>query len=239
MIEGFLNMEWLVALGSILLLNLLLSGDNALVIAMASRSLPIEQRRQAIFWGSAGAVVFRVALTLAATTLLGMPWVQCLGGVALLWVAVNLLGKEQETGTCKVAGSLREAVQIILFADLIMSLDNVLALAAIAQTVPESKYSLIIVGLTTSIPLVVFGAQLLLKLMDHFPVIIYAGAAMLGYAAAEMILADKALGGFMTSYAVFFKVALVVAVMGVGYWLRVSEKPHTEESMQKEKANSL
>ena len=156
-----IGQEWFVALGSILFLNLILSGDNAVIIAMASKKLPAKQRTKAMIWGSFGAVVLRVILAFIASTLLDVPYLQFVGGLALLWIAINLLTKENSHVTDTEATSLRGAIKTILFADLIMSLDNVLALAAIAQAVPDHKYSLIIIGLARSIPLVVFGSQLL------------------------------------------------------------------------------
>ena len=215
-----LNMEWFMALGSILLINLILSGDNAVIIALASKNLPPSQRTQSVLWGSAGAVVLRIILTFAAASLLDVPYLQFIGGLALLWIALNLLGKDHDDTDCKEAASLKEAIKIILIADLIMSLDNVLALAAVAQTLPDSKYSLIIVGLLTSIPLVVFGAQLLMKLMDRFPIIIYAGAGILGYAAAEMLTADKGVGVYLQPYSAILEIGAVLLVIGWGYFQR-------------------
>jgi YjbE family integral membrane protein len=212
--------EWFVALGSILLINLILSGDNAVIIALASKNLPLEQRKQAILWGSAGAVVLRIILTFVAAYLLDIPYLQFLGGLALLWIAVSLISKEESDATCKEAACLQEAIKVILFADLIMSLDNVLALAAISQTVPSGKYALITIGLATSIPLVVFGAQMLMKLMDRFPVIIYIGAGVLGYAAAEMIISDKAVGAWLAGYELLLEVGLTLLVIAIGYWKR-------------------
>ncbi|MCX7781275.1 MAG: TerC family protein [Negativicutes bacterium] len=212
--------EWFVALGSILLVNLILSGDNAVIIALASKNLSPAQRKQAIIWGSAGAVVLRIILTFVAAYLLDIPYLQFFGGVALLWIAVSLISDKSEV-ECQEAACLSDAIKVILFADLVMSLDNVLALAAIAQTVPSGKYALIIIGLATSIPLVVFGAQLLMKLMDRFPVIIYIGAGVLGYAAAEMILGDRAVGPWLSGYAAFVEIGLVVLVIAVGYFARL------------------
>ena len=215
-----INAEWFVALGSILLINLILSGDNAVIIALASKNLPHKQRNLAVLWGSAGAVILRILLTFIAASLLDVPYLQFIGGVLLLWIALNLLGNDHGNADCKEASSLKEAIKIILFADLIMSLDNVLALAAVAQTLPDSKYSLIIVGLLTSIPLVVFGAQLLMKLMDRFPVIIYIGAAVLGYAAAEMLTADKGVGPYLQPYATILEIGAILLVLGWGYFQR-------------------
>ncbi len=211
--------EFLVALSSILFLNLILSGDNAVIIAMASKNLPESQRKKAIFWGSAAAVVLRVILTFIAAMMLTIPYLQFLGGIALLWIAINLLDNK-ESHSCETASSLKKAVQIILFADLIMSLDNVLALAAIAQTVPQNKYLLITIGLATSIPLVVFGAQLLVKILDRFPLTIYIGAGILGYAASELMLSDKSLGHILENYALPLKITLTLGVILIGYWQR-------------------
>ncbi|MCE5286526.1 MAG: TerC family protein [Pelosinus sp.] len=219
-----LSPEWITALSSILLVNLILSGDNAVIIALASKRLPAEQRNKAIFWGSAGAVVLRIILTFVAALLLDIPYLQFLGGLALLYIAINLLGDDKNEEDCAAAHSLKEAVKIILFADLIMSLDNVLALAAIAQTVPGSKYSLIIIGLLISIPMVVFGAQLLMKLMDKFPAIVYLGAGILGYAAAEMISGDKALGPWLHRFENYLIVLLIIAVIAIGHWKKTRNK---------------
>lgn len=218
---GTIGSEWFMALGSILLINLVLSGDNAVIIALASKNLPAHQRKMAILWGSLGAVVLRIILTFVAAYLLDIPYLQFLGGLALLYIAISLLKEDNDKADYGEATSYREAIKIILFADLIMSLDNVLALAAIAQTVPSGKYSLITVGLATSIPLVVFGAQLLMKLMDRFPFIIYAGAGVLGYAAAEMIVSDSAVGPYIHQYALYLKAGLTIAVIAAGYMLKM------------------
>ncbi|MGL5511941.1 MAG: TerC family protein, partial [Sporomusa sp.] len=207
---GTIGPEWFMALGSILLINLVLSGDNAVIIALASKNLPAAQRKQAIIWGSLGAVVLRIILTFVAAFLLDIPYLQFVGGLALLYIAINLLKQDSKEGEYGEAASFSEAIKIILFADLIMSLDNVLALAAISQTVPAGKYGLITVGLATSIPIVVFGAQLLMKMMDRFPAIIYIGAGVLGYAAAEMIVSDKAVGLYVHEYSLLLKIGLTL-----------------------------
>ena len=217
---GSIGPEWFMALGSILLINLVLSGDNAVIIALASKNLPVAQRQKAILWGSVGAVILRIILTFVAAQLLEVPFLQFLGGLALLYIAISLLiDNSREVGYGEAA-SYREAIKTILVADLIMSLDNVLALAAISQTVPSGKYGLITVGLATSIPLVVFGAQLLMKLMDRFPSIIYCGAGILGYAAAEMIVSDKVVGTYLSEYTLLFKTGLTLAVVIAGYFLK-------------------
>jgi YjbE family integral membrane protein len=217
---GSIGPEWFMALGSILLINLVLSGDNAVIIALASKNLPVAQRQKAIIWGSLGAVVLRIILTFVAAFLLEVPFLQFVGGLALLYIAISLLRDDSKEGGYGEATSYREAIKIILFADLIMSLDNVLALAAISQTVPSGKYGLITVGLATSIPLVVFGAQLLMKLMDRFPSIIYIGAGVLGYAAAEMIVSDKAVGPYISDYSLLLKIGLTLVVVISGYLMK-------------------
>ncbi|MCE5286527.1 MAG: TerC family protein [Pelosinus sp.] len=221
--------EWFSALCSILLIDLILSGDNAVLIALASKQLPSRERKKAIFLGTAGAVIQRILLTFAVVILLQIPFLQFLGGLALFYIAIHLLSCAEDEQVCKMAHSLKEAIKIILFADLIMSLDNVLALAAIAQTVPDAKYSLIIIGLLISIPLVVFSAQLLTKLMDKFPVFVYIGAGILGYAAAKMMIGDKALAGAFKQFETPFIVLSVIFVLTVGHFKKLKHKHITEK----------
>jgi YjbE family integral membrane protein len=181
------------ALGAIVWVNLVLSGDNAVVIALAARSLPARRQRQAIVWGSAAAVLMRVALTLGALTILQWPWLRFIGALMLLAVGVSLMlddGGHAGRGARRPAdGSLLAAVRTILAADLVMSLDNVLAVAAAAK----GSVVLLVAGLALSIPLIVFGSGLLLRLMRRWPVIVTAGAALLGWLAGEMLLTDPAL----------------------------------------------
>jgi YjbE family integral membrane protein len=178
------------ALGSIILANVLLSGDNAVVIAMAARGLPARQQKNAILLGSAAAILMRIVLTLIAVKMLGLPWLKLVGGLALLYIGANLMSEEEEQHDhdAKPIG-IGAAVRTILVADLVMSLDNVLAVAAAAQ----GNTLLLIIGLAISIPLIVFGSTLILKVMERLPVIIVAGAALLGWLAGEMMLTDPAL----------------------------------------------
>ena len=178
------------ALGSIILANVLLSGDNAVVIAMAARSLPARQQKKAIVLGSGAAIVMRIVLTLIAVKMLGLPWLKLVGGLALLWIGANLMADEEaEHGKDAQPIGVMAAVRTILVADLVMSLDNVLAVAAAAQ----GNTLLLVVGLAVSIPLIVFGSTLILKVMERFPAIIVAGAALLGWLAGEMMLTDPVL----------------------------------------------
>lgn len=211
------SLEWLLGFGGIMLIDLVLSGDNAVVIALASKNLPPNERKLAIRWGSAAAVGLRIVLTFTAASLLDIPYLRFAGGLALIWIAIKLLDKDESEVTCHKAACLREAIKMIVLADVIMSLDNVLALAGVANTVPEGKYLLIVLGLLASIPLVMFGAQILSHLMDRFPIIVYAGAGILGYAASEMIATDPALHAFTANYQTLLHITLVVLVLVVGY----------------------
>lgn len=221
MTETIFSASWFVALGSILLLDLLLSGDNAIIIALACKNLPHGHRTKAIVLGCAGAIILRVLLTLVATRLLEVPYLQFIGGVALVFIAIKLLKPEEDdVSNIKSSDKLWTAVKTILVADFIMSLDNVLSLAAVAQTVPEGKYLLILLGLLVSIPLVVCGAQILLKLIERFPIIVYIGAAILGYAAAKMIIFDHALGVYFAPFALAIEIVLPIFVVGVGVYFK-------------------
>lgn len=177
------------AFGSIVLANIVLSGDNAVVIAMAARTLKPEQRGKAIFWGSAAAIVMRIVLTIVAIQLLSLPYLKIVGAVLLVYIGVDLLSADDEgDGHGKEINSMAAAIRTILIADLVMSLDNVLAVAAAAK----GNVPLLVAGLLVSIPLIIFGATLLTKVMERFPVIITIGAALLGYLAGEMLLTDPA-----------------------------------------------
>jgi YjbE family integral membrane protein len=171
-------------------INIVLSGDNAVVIALAARSLPPQQQRQAVLWGSGAVVVMRVMLTVVAVYLLQLPWLQIVGGLLLLWIGVQLLTDDGEgEGDHKAQGSMFSAMRTILIADLIMSLDNVIAVAAAA----EGNMTLLILGLAISIPLVIFGSTLLIKLMQRFPWIVVLGAALIGWVGGETIVKDNVL----------------------------------------------
>jgi YjbE family integral membrane protein len=180
------------ALGSIIWVNVLLSGDNAVVIAMAARALPANQQKRAIFLGSAAAIVLRILLTVIALEMLKWPYLKLVGAILLLYIGISLLaegdeGEDAAGGSSN--GSLMQAVRTILVADLVMSLDNVLAVAAAAK----GNVPLLVIGLAVSIPLIIFGSTLLLKVMERYPAIVTAGAALLGWLAGEMLLTDPAL----------------------------------------------
>ena len=188
----------------VLWVNLILSGDNAVVIAMAARSLEGRQRRLAIIWGAAGAVILRLIFAGLISYLLEIPFLQVVGGLLLLWIAWKLVQDvHDEEGEDKVrAGtSAWEAIRIIILADAVMSLDNVIALVGAARIDGEINWWLMGIGLGTTIPLVVFGAALLTSLLDRFPILVYAGAGLLVYISVEMFFADKATHHYLEPYA--------------------------------------
>jgi YjbE family integral membrane protein len=191
-----------VALVKVLAVNLILSGDNAVVIAMAARSLHGSQRRQAIIWGAAGAVVLRLVFAAIISFLLEIPFLQVAGGLLLIWIAWKLVHDDAEEGEEKIeAGqSAWQAIRIIIVADAVMSLDNVIALVGAARIGGEVNWWLMGIGLGTTIPLVVFGAALLTSLLDRFPILIYAGAALLIYIAVEMLFADEVLHHYLEPF---------------------------------------
>ena len=179
---------------SIIVANILLSGDNAVVIALASRNLPPVQQKKAIFWGSAAAIILRVILTITAVALLKLPYLKIVGGILLLYIGIQLLADSNVEEDMKAESSIWAAIRTILIADLVMSLDNVLAVAAAAQNGPEeTRLLLLIIGLAMSIPLIVFGSAMLLKIMERFPIIITFGAGLLGFLAGGMLVDDPAI----------------------------------------------
>ncbi len=194
MIESLGTAVVWIALLKIIWVNILLSGDNAVVIALAARGLPDHQRGKAVFLGSAAAIVLRIVLTVFAVQLLQYPYLKLVGALLLFWIGVQLLMPEDSDDGVKANDQLWAAVKTILVADLVMSLDNVIAVAAAADGgPPESRLMLLIVGLALSIPLIIFGSQLLLKVMERFPVIIPIGAGLLGFVSIEMLVHEPAL----------------------------------------------
>ena len=207
------------ALGSIIILDLALAGDNAVVIAMAANRLSEAARRKAILIGTAGAVLIRLGLTFIAVQLLMIPYLQFAGGLILLPIAVGLLAPAAESKEIQAADNLIGAVRTILIADATMSLDNVLSIAGAA----EGHFGLVVIGLLISIPIVVGGSTLVSRLMDRYPFIMYVGAAIIGWTAAKMMRADDALGGTLLALAGPWlahglPAILAVAVCAVGWY---------------------
>ncbi|CAM5191194.1 YjbE family integral membrane protein OS=Castellaniella defragrans OX=75697 GN=HNR28_003217 PE=3 SV=1 [Castellaniella defragrans] len=185
-----------VGLFEIIWVNILLSGDNAVVIALAARSLPPSRQLPAIALGAGAAVVLRVVLTLVAAELLMLPWLKAVGALLLVYIGVSLVLPEKEKGgSVKQQSGMLAAIRTIIIADLIMSLDNVVAVAAAAH----GSLILLILGLAISIPLVVFGSALLLKVTERFPMIVWIGGALIGYIAGEMLVSDPGLQGWMAN----------------------------------------
>ena len=200
MLEEVMSQAFWVGLAKIIGVNLILSGDNAVVIALAARSLPPRQQKLAIFWGAGAAIALRIVLTLFAVALLALPWLKLIGSALLFWIGIQLLVPEDDGGEVAASEHLLAAVKTILIADLVMSLDNVIAVAAAAG----GSLLLLVLGLAISIPLVIFGATLLVKAMERYPVIITIGAGLIGWVAGEMLIADRALQPWLAGFGVSF-----------------------------------
>jgi YjbE family integral membrane protein len=219
------------ALGAIIWVNLLLSGDNAVVIALAARSLPRGQQRLAVIGGSGVAIVMRALLTAFAVTLLQIPGLKLAGGALLLWVGVGLLVPEKVEGEVAASSGMLQAIRTILIADLVMSLDNVVAVAAAAdQGPPEAKLALLGIGLGLSVPIVIFGSALMLRVTERFPIVITLGAALLGWIAGEISVTDPALASWAASSAPWlhdYKLSAILGAAGVvalGKWLAIRQE---------------
>jgi YjbE family integral membrane protein len=192
-----LDATFFFALLKIIWADILLSGDNAVVIALATRRLPPKQQRRAIIGGAAAAILMRVVLALFAIQLLQLPWLKLIGAALLVWIGIKLMNQADEEAEIGEVDGLWAAVRTILLADLAMSLDNVVAIAAAASAAAAPmRPVLLLIGLGLSIPLIIFGSTLLLKLMQRFPAIITLGAALLGFVAGEMAVTDAALHGW-------------------------------------------
>ena len=189
---------WVAAL-EIIVINILLSGDNAVVIALACRNLPDRQRRWGVFWGAIGAIVLRIILTFFAVSLLELSWLKVIGGVLLVWIGIKLIAEDEGDGEHEVKASdrLLAAVRTVIVADVVMSIDNVLGVAAAAH----GSLLLLIFGLVLSVPLVIGGAQLIMRLIERYPILIIAGGGLLGYVAGELIVEDSAIVGWVASHA--------------------------------------
>ncbi len=220
---------WWSALLAIILIDLVLAGDNAIVIALAARSLPQHLQKKAIIWGTVGAIVVRSAMTLVVVWLLKIPGLMLVGGLGLLWIAYKLLadqGGEQHDGP--VASTFWGAMKTIVVADALMGIDNVLGVAGAAH----GAMDLVIIGLLISVPIVVFGSTLVLKLVERFPIIIQLGAAVLAFTAAKMVISEPLLDAVFDPPELVHTVArwatyalAVIGVLGAGYWAARSGKP--------------
>jgi YjbE family integral membrane protein len=195
MLEIITNPDTWLALLQICIINVVLSGDNAVVIALACRSLPAKQAKVAFMVGAVGIIVLMTGLTAAASYLLDIPYVAIVGSVLLLWIAVKLLASEDEEDDIEGGAHFWEAVKIIIIADIVMSLDNVLGMAAVAK----GHTWMLFIGMVITIPLILFGSAVIMKLMERFPIVITLGAALLGYVAGEMIVDDPAIADYLAA----------------------------------------
>ncbi|MDR7316578.1 TerC family protein [Brevibacillus nitrificans] len=203
----------------IITINIVLSGDNAVVIAIACRKLAPQQRKRAILWGTFLAVIVRVIATVLAVYLLKIPYLYLVGGAVLLWISYNLLREEDEDSQIESSEDMVQAVKTIVVADVMMGLDNVLAIAGAAN----GNIVLIVLGLIISVPLMVFGSQLILKAMERFNWLVYLGSAVLAWAAANMITNEEIIADWLSQYSgleAVIKIVLVALVLFLGYWQR-------------------
>lgn len=212
---------FVVQLLKILWIDILLSGDNAVVIALACRGLPPERRTQGIVLGAGVAIAMRVTLTGVVTTLMGLAWLKLIGALLLLWIAVRLLIDNADEKDIEGAGNIWGAVRVIAVADLVMSLDNVVAIAAAAG----GNFTLIVIGLGISIPLIVFGARLVIMMIERWPWIIWLGAALLGWVAGELLADEQGLKPFIAPMGETFAHYVFAAsgaaiVLAIGYFLK-------------------
>jgi YjbE family integral membrane protein len=224
MIEFFQALHW-GAIVQIILIDILLGGDNAVIIALACRNLEKKQRMQGILWGTAGAIVLRVILIAFALTLLGIPFLKVVGGLLLVWIGIKLLIPEDDDhGNVDGGTSIWSAVKTILIADFVMSLDNVIAIAGAAQNTAEHhQLFYVIFGLIVSVPIIIWGSTLVLKLIDRFPAVVTFGAGLLGWIAGGMLVTDVFVVDQIGEVAMPVKIAAEVAgailVIAVGKWL--------------------
>src|SRR5215212_8823176 len=217
----FMTGEWFGRLFEVLVVNLILSGDNAVVIAMAARTLDGANRRRAIVLGAAGAVVLRLVFAGIITLLLEVPLLQVAGGLLLVWIAWGLIheGEGDAEDKVKAGQSIWHAVRIIIVADAVMSLDNVIALVQAARIGGEVEFGLLVIGLATTIPLVIFGAALLTSLLNRFPLLVYAGAGLLVYLAVEMLFQDKVLHPYLKHYE---SIEWIIGIAAAGIFIAIA-----------------
>lgn len=229
--EEFFTAHFWVAVGQIIMIDILLGGDNAVVIALACRGLPAHQRTKGIIWGTAGAIVLRVILIAFALALLQVPFLKFVGALLLIWIGIKLIAPEEEDAHGSIQGSdkLWGAIKTIIVADLVMSVDNVIAIAGAAQGAGEQhQLPLVIFGLLVSIPIIVWGSQLVLKLMDRFPIIILLGGMLLGWIAGTMMHSDPALVPYIpqdTAVHYAMGVAGALLVLAIGKWVQSRRSP--------------
>jgi len=213
-----LDMQFLSSLLSIIMIDIVLGGDNAILIALATRRLPQHQRKTAIFWGVFGAVAVRAGLTAIAVYVLKIPLIQFIGGVLLIWIAYKLLVDEEKNEHVESGRNIREAVKTIIIADLLMGVDNVLAVAGAAH----GSVFLVVLGLLISIPIIVWGSTIILHFIERFPIIVYIGAAVIAWTAGRMIVEDQYIHRVLTEQLPLLELIIPIVITGLvlilGYW---------------------
>jgi len=231
MLAALTDPETWTALFKIAVINVVLSGDNALVIALACRSLPPRDQKRAFIVGTAGIVVLMTALTSFAALLMTLPYIQIVGSLLLLWIGVKLLLPENEDGDVKESNSFMEAVKTIIIADIVMSLDNVLGMAGAAK----GHLGMLFLGLLITMPLILFGSAMLVKLMERFPQFIVIGAGLLGYVAGDMAVADPAVKSYIDTHVHFLEnlAPIVGAVFVVIAGKMLARRKHSEPAESK------
>lgn len=222
MLEFFQQLHW-VALLQIIAIDILLGGDNAIVIALACRRLEPKQRLQGILWGTIGAIVLRLVLVAFALSLLSIPFLKIVGGILLFWIGVKLLLPGHDDADVSAGETVWSAIKTILIADLVMSFDNVIAIAGAAQNaLPDHQMAYVVFGLVLSVPIIVWGSTLLLKLIDRFPLIVTLGAALLGWIAGGMLVSDHIISSQFavpTTVKILTEVVCAVLVVLLGKYL--------------------
>ncbi|MCR8634998.1 MULTISPECIES: TerC family protein [Paenibacillus] len=220
--------DWFLLFLQIMLINIVLSGDNAVVIALASKNLPIEQRKKAIWWGAFGAIALRLILTVIAVYILTVPYIQAAGSILLIWIAIKLLIDDDGHANVKEATTLGKAVWTIIVADFVMSLDNVLAIAAKA----ENDLTVIILGIGLSVPIIVWGSTLVMNLLTKYPILVFLGAGILGYTAGEMFVKDETVSHLILGNTPHWIVPVVctIVVIGAGLLKKMAGGPKPKHS---------
>ncbi|MFD1176201.1 TerC family protein [Paenibacillus puldeungensis] len=224
-----LTVEFWTALLSIVLIDLVLAGDNAIVIGLAARNVPKADQKKVIIWGTVGAIVVRVIMTLLVVQLLNIPGLRLAGGLALIWIAYKLL-IDEKSHDIKAGNRIWAAIRTIIIADTMMGLDNVLAVAGAAH----GDFLLVVIGLAVSVPIMVWGSTMILKLTERFPMVITIGAAVLAWTAAKMIVEEPLIHDWFASAWIKygFELFIIVAVVGLGTLMKRKRRVHLHHSTQ-------
>ncbi len=226
---GMFDWNDLAVLGGIIGVDLVMSGDNAVIIALASQRLSEKMKKRVMLFGCLAAVALRILLTSVAVTLLELPYLKIMGGLVLVWIAYKLMASSHDDVNCKEASCVMEAVKTILIADAVMSMDNVLALAAVARN-SQHEYLFLMFGLLLSLPIVMFGASMVSRLLERYPVLVYVGSGILLYAAGELIVSEPFLAGsWIDAYHLAFIGGLTFGMLGLGYWKNTRSAAGEEE----------